>query len=683
MDVSDLPDVTLHRDAPHGSEVITLTAPDSVDPSGIQRYTPSSFDPNRLEGDLSPSTNYWVAHEGGNSSIRLGRAGPADASSAQGWSIRNQHNLREPFGSTGTYEYIRTGHLAIRVNGVIIPGNYAPEAATPIPNQRATVGVEFTYQFPAATFSDTDDHSLTYTATETGQSGLPSWLNLDGPMRTFTGTPQPGDVGTTSVTVTADDANGGTATNTFVIVVDPAVPGPPTQLVARASGASRMDLSWQAPTNTGGATITGYKIEVSTGGGANFTAPVTDTGDAGTTYTFTGLQQAQTLRYRVSAINSAGTGLPSNTANVIIGASGPGAPIELTATGVRRGQVELNWSRPVSDGGLAITGYRIEISSNGTDFTTLVPSTGDTTYQHTGLQPGDTWHYRVRAINVVGAGAASNVDSAVVPINVAPAVASPIPDQSATVGAEFTYQFPSDAFIDPEQNALTYTATRADGASLPSWLSFTPLTGTFSGTPQAGDVETVSVRVTANDGNGGMTSDNFDIAVAATAAVSQVTGVVVTPQTGRLQVEWDGVSGANGYKVQWKSGTQAYATARQAEIGAGSTTSHIIYPLDSDSSYTVRVIATKSGTDGPPSTGVTATPLRVAPTIWGIANTINDTRFPSRLLGLRSDPRIRGLPWDDCRIRTGGDRRGRPPGGKHERTRGCPRRHQGTILDGH
>ena len=58
---------------------------------------------------------------------------------------------------------------------------------------------------------------------------------------------------------------------------------------------------------------------------------------------------------------------------------------------------------------------------------------------------------------------------------------------------------------------LTYTATKSDDTALPAWLSFTAATRAFSGTPQAADVEKVSVKVTASDGNGGSVSDTFDI----------------------------------------------------------------------------------------------------------------------------------------------------------------------------
>ena len=76
--------------------------------------------------------------------------------------------------------------------------------------------------------------------------------------------------------------------------------------------------------------------------------------------------------------------------------------------------------------------------------------------------------------------------------NNAPTVATEIPDQTATTGTAFNYAFPDTTFTDADGDTLTYTATLADDTALPSWLSFSAATRTFSGTPTA--AETVSVK---------------------------------------------------------------------------------------------------------------------------------------------------------------------------------------------
>ena len=101
----------------------------------------------------------------------------------------------------------------------------------------------------------------------------------------------------------------------------PVVPGAPQYLTAGVAVVeARVDLSWTAPISSGGAPITGYKIESSDDGGDPWVEVYTTTG-AATSYTEEGADGngptfgVGTMRhYRVSAINSVGTGLPSNVA---------------------------------------------------------------------------------------------------------------------------------------------------------------------------------------------------------------------------------------------------------------------------------------------------------------------------------------------------------------------------------
>ena len=98
------------------------------------------------------------------------------------------------------------------------------------------------------------------------------------------------------------------------------MPGAPTGLNATAGlptppdGTTKVDLSWTAPTNTGGSAITGHRIERSANGTSGWTNLVANTGNTNTMYSDTGLASETTRHYRVSAINSSGEGSPSDTA---------------------------------------------------------------------------------------------------------------------------------------------------------------------------------------------------------------------------------------------------------------------------------------------------------------------------------------------------------------------------------
>ena len=84
-------------------------------------------------------------------------------------------------------------------------------------------------------------------------------------------------------------------------------------------------------------------------------------------------------------------------------------------------------------------------------------------------------------------------------INGAPVVDNPIPDQEVTEGNLFSFIVPANTFSDPEADTLTLSATLDDDSPLPSWLSFNPITETFSGIPNHSDVGIINIKVTATD----------------------------------------------------------------------------------------------------------------------------------------------------------------------------------------
>ena len=193
-------------------------------------------------------------------------------------------------------------------------------------------------------------------------------------------------------------------------------PGAPTGLAATADGQTEIDLSWSAPSDDGGASISGYRIEVSTDG-SSWSDLVANTGSSSTSYNHTGLTANSTRHYRVSAINSVGTGPASNTDSATTEAASaakPGAPTGLTATADGQTEIDLAWTPPSDDGGASISGYRIEVSEDNSAWSDLVADTNSTatSYSHTGLNAGSTRYYRVSAINSEGTGPVSNVADA-------------------------------------------------------------------------------------------------------------------------------------------------------------------------------------------------------------------------------------------------------------------------------
>ena len=94
--------------------------------------------------------------------------------------------------------------------------------------------------------------------------------------------------------------------------------------------------------------------------------------------------------------------------------------------------------------------------------------------------------------------------------------------------------------------------------------------------------------------------------------LDQVSGVkVITEGMDQLGVSWKAVCGADGYKVQWKSGSEQYSSTRQQVV---TTTTYKITGLNAGTVYTVRVIARGGGIeDGLPSSEVTGRSLPPPP----------------------------------------------------------------------
>jgi Ca2+-binding RTX toxin-like protein len=101
-------------------------------------------------------------------------------------------------------------------------------------------------------------------------------------------------------------------------------------------------------------------------------------------------------------------------------------------------------------------------------------------------------------------------------VNEVPTVAVPLANQTALEDSLFTFAVPGSTFVDVDQvhgDTLTYSAVLAGGGNLPAWLSFDPLTRTFSGTPGNTDVGTLALTVTAIDSGNLSASTGFTLAI--------------------------------------------------------------------------------------------------------------------------------------------------------------------------
>ncbi|HJW19489.1 MAG TPA: fibronectin type III domain-containing protein, partial [Candidatus Nitrosotalea sp.] len=134
--------------------------------------------------------------------------------------------------------------------------------------------------------------------------------------------------------------------------------------------------------------------------------------------------------------------------------SAPQPPTNLSTTVVSSSQINLSWVASSNNGGSAITGYKIDRSTNnGSTWSTLVANTGSTgtAYSDTGLASNTTYTYRVSAINSVGTSSPSGMSSATTGSNATP-------PQSPTNLAAST--------ISSSQINLSWTASANGGSAI-------------------------------------------------------------------------------------------------------------------------------------------------------------------------------------------------------------------------
>ncbi|VVC89475.1 unnamed protein product [Leptidea sinapis] len=212
-------------------------------------------------------------------------------------------------------------------------------------------------------------------------------------------------------TITAENCNGKDVAEVEVVVLDvPSPPGGPLKVSGvHANGAT---LSWNPPADDGGQPIDKYVVErmdEATGRWVN----AGETDGPVTTLAVDGLQPGHKYKFRVRAVNRQGKSEPLTTPhateakNPFDVASKPGTP---RIKDFDKDFVELDWTRPDSDGGAPITGYVIEKKDRfSPDWEECAQIEGDVTSGKVpDLIEGNTYEFRVRAVNKAGKGEPSD-----------------------------------------------------------------------------------------------------------------------------------------------------------------------------------------------------------------------------------------------------------------------------------
>jgi len=186
---------------------------------------------------------------------------------------------------------------------------------------------------------------------------------------------------------------------------DPNAPDAPTGLSGTVVTNRRIDLSW----TDNASNETAFFMERATNSGFTQNLAITTLSTNATSYQDTTVVPSTTYYYRVRAYNAAGYSAYSNVVNYTTTAAAlPAAPTNLSGTVVSSSRINLSWTDNASNE----SSFYIERATNSAFTQNLViNSVGSnvTSYQDTGLSASTRYYYRVRASNIDGYSAYSNV----------------------------------------------------------------------------------------------------------------------------------------------------------------------------------------------------------------------------------------------------------------------------------
>ena len=214
-------------------------------------------------------------------------------------------------------------------------------------------------------------------------------------------------------------------------------------------------------------------------------------------YTLVARDAGKTIKVRVTFTDDAGneeTLTSSATTEVI--ATVPGAPGSLTVSVNDTGKLDVSWDAPDSNGGSAVTGYKVQWkeAADSWDTPAEVSETTVTGTSHTvtGLTDGMGYTFRVFAVNSAGDSSASDDASGTPRETTAPTVSSATVD-----GATLTVTFSEGLTETPLPAVTTFTVNVGDNRRGVNSVAISGSTVTLTLASAATSTDAVSVGYTA------------------------------------------------------------------------------------------------------------------------------------------------------------------------------------------
>ncbi len=421
--------------SPDGKTCTWSTGPLSCSVSGLTNGTSYTFtvtahntdgnsDPSAPSNAVTPSTTPGAptigTATGGNASATVSWTAPADNGglTIDSYTVTASGGVNTCTWTTGplscsvsgltngtSYTFTVTAHnadgngLSSAPSNAVTPSTM-PDAPTILSADRGNLSAILTWTVPANNGSPITG----YTVTEvTGDSvGAHPTCSVSPPATGNTCIVSGLTNGTTyTFTILATNVAGpgspSAVSNSVVPSTVPSKPGTPTGVSHNGSVA----VTWTAPASDGGAAIIGYTVTASPG---LLTCGTT----TALTCTVLGLTNDTPYTFTVTATNVAGSTTSDPSAAVTptaTVATKPGKPTVVPSVH----QADVTWTAPTDNGGSPIGSYLVTSAPDGKS---CVTSTG-LTCTVTGLTNGQNYTFTVRAINVKGAGPASDASDPV------------------------------------------------------------------------------------------------------------------------------------------------------------------------------------------------------------------------------------------------------------------------------
>jgi chitodextrinase len=353
---------------------------------------------------------------------------------------------------------------------------------------------------------------------------------------------------------------------------DTQAPTPPSALSATAVAGGQINLAWTASTDDVG--VASYLIERCQGAGcATFVQIGTS---ASPTFADTGLAMSTSYSYRVRAADAAGNA--SVYSNVATAATpgdtqAPTAPVGLAANPATGTQINLAWTASTDNVGVA--SYLIErCQGAGCSSFAQVGTSATPAFSSTGLTPGASYGYRVRAVDAAGnLGAYSNVASATTP---APDGAAPSAPGTLTATAASGSQINVSWGAATDNVGVTaYLIERCAGPACASFVQVTSQAATTLSDAGLAAGTSYSYRVRATDASGNLG--------AYSNVASATTSSVVTPPATPAHVQsraTDPQSSPTAVQLAF-SNAQTAGNLNVIVVGWNNTTSTVTSVVDS------------------------------------------------------------------------------------------------------